>query len=133
MGLFDQVASGLSGLSGVLGGGADVQGGLGGMLEQHGGVGGLVAAFEKGGLGEVAQSWVGGGQNLPVSPDQITQVLGSGPVADFAQKLGIDPQEAAGHLSQLIPQMVDHLTPNGQVQPGAVGALEGLLDRFKGG
>ena len=131
MGLFDGLAGGLGGLLGSEGGGAGAMGGLGGLLEQHGGVGGLISAFENAGLGGVASSWVSQGANQPVSADQITQALGSGPIAEFAQKLGIDPQEAASHLSQLIPQMVDHLTPNGTVQPGAVGALEGLLDRFK--
>lgn len=131
MGIFDGLAGGLGGLLNQ-GGGENAMGALGGMLEQHGGVGGLVQAFEKAGLGGVAQSWVSTGANQPVSPDQVTQALGSGPIAEFAQKLGIDPSEAAGHLSQLLPQMVDHLTPNGQTQGGGLGALEGLLDRFKG-
>jgi uncharacterized protein YidB (DUF937 family) len=124
----------LDNLLGAVGGtGGDPMSAITGLLNGHeGGVGGLVQAFERGGLGEIAQSWVSTGGNLPVSADQIQAVLGSGVVAQFAEKLGIDPQAAAGHLAQLLPQVVDHLTPNGQVQSGALGALEGLLDRFKG-
>ena len=66
-----------------------------------------------------------------VSAEQIQAVLGSGPLAQFAEKLGVDPAEAASHISQLLPQVVDHLTPNGSIPDGALGALEGLLDRFK--
>lgn len=121
-------------LDGILGGGSgsDPMAALSGLLQGHdGGLGGLVGAFEKAGLGDVAKSWVSSGANLPVSAEQIQAVLGSGPLAQFAEKLGVDPAEAASHISQLLPQVVDHLTPNGTVPDGALGALEGLLDRFK--
>lgn len=122
----------LDGLLGAAGGGQNPMGAISEMLNGHdGGIGGLVDAFEKAGLGEAAKSWVGTGGNLPVSADQIQQVLGSPMVAQFAQKLGIDPQQAAGHLAELLPQVIDHLTPNGQIPSGALGALEGLLDKFK--
>jgi uncharacterized protein YidB (DUF937 family) len=121
-------------LDGLLGGsGSDPMAALSGLIGGHdGGLGGLVGAFEKAGLGQVAQSWVSTGANQAISAEQIQAVLGSGPVAQFAEKLGVDPAQAAGHLAQLLPQVVDHLTPNGQVPSGALGALEGLLDRFKG-
>ena len=100
---------------------------------QPGGLGGLVSSFEQGGLGEVAKSWVSTGANMPISADQISAVMGSAPVAEFAQKLGIDPQMASGVLAQVLPQVVDHLTPNGQVPTGGLGAigdvLGGLLKR----
>jgi uncharacterized protein YidB (DUF937 family) len=120
-------------LDGLLGGdGKDPMSALNGLIGgQDGGLGGLVSAFEKGGLGQIAQSWVSTGANLPISAEQIQAVLGSGPVAQFAEKLGVDPKMAAGQLAELLPQVVDHLTPNGQVPSGALGALEGLLDRFK--
>jgi uncharacterized protein YidB (DUF937 family) len=118
MGILDNL------MGAVGGGGGDPLSAITGLLNGHeGGIGGL---------GEVAQSWVSGGGNLPISADQIQAVLGSGVVAQFAQKLGVDPQVAAGHLAELLPQVVDHLTPNGEVQTGALGALEGLLDKFKG-
>jgi len=125
MGLLDNLLGGA--------GGGDPMAAIGGLLNGHqGGLGGLVGAFEQAGLGELAKSWVGTGANLPVSAEQIQSVLGSGVVAQFAEKLGVDPAQAAGQLAQLLPQVVDHLTPNGQIPSGALGALEGLLDRFKG-
>jgi uncharacterized protein YidB (DUF937 family) len=121
-------------VDGLLGGGGEgPMAALSGLIKGHdGGLGGLVEAFEKGGLSDAARSWVSTGANLPVSAAQIEAVLGSGPVAQFAEKLGVDPHQAAGQLAQLLPQVVDHLTPNGAIPSGALGALEGLLDRFKG-
>ena len=96
------------------------------------GLSSLLHAFENGGLGHVFQSWVGTGQNLPVSPDQIQNVLGnSGLLQRIAQATGMQPADVAQHLSAVLPQIVDHLTPNGQIHPGdATGALEGLAQRF---
>ena len=96
------------------------------------GLSSLLQAFENGGLGHIFQSWVGTGQNLPVSPDQIQNVLGnSGLLQRIAQATGMQPGEVAQHLSAVLPQIVDHLTPNGQIHPGdATSALEGLAQRF---
>lgn len=96
-----------------------------------GGVGGLVDAFQKGGLAEVAQSWVSSGANLPVSPEQIQAVLGSGAVGQFAEKLGVDPQTAAAKLSEVLPGLVDKLTPGGKLpDEGLGGAVGDLLGGF---
>ena len=107
------------------------------MLQSQGsaanGLGNLMQAFEGGGLGHLFQSWVGTGQNLPVSAEQIQSVLGSsGMLERIAQMAGgLQTSEVAQHLSTLLPQIVDHLTPNGQVHAGdAAGALEGLAQRF---
>jgi uncharacterized protein YidB (DUF937 family) len=87
------------------------------LLQQHGGVGGLVDAFTKGGLGQAASSWVSTGANQPVSADQVSQVLGSGQIGQIAAQLGLDHGQASGILAQFLPQLVDHLTPNGAVPP----------------
>ena len=106
------------------------------MLQGHGGaangLGGLMQAFEGGGLGHLFQSWVGSGQNLPVSAGQIQNVLGSsGILEQIAQRTGLQPADVAQHLSTLLPQIVDHLTPNGQLHPGDAGsALESLAQRL---
>lgn len=133
MSLFDQIGGMLGGQ-----GGAGGLGAIGGLMESHGGLGGLVSAFQANGMGGVVNSWISNGENAPISAEQITQVLGSGPIAEFAQKLGINPQDAAAHLSELLPQVVNHLTPNGEVPgdgaPGGgdvMGALTGLLNKFK--
>jgi uncharacterized protein YidB (DUF937 family) len=95
---------------------------------QEGGLGGLLGAFEQGGLGEIAKSWVSTGGNLPISAEQIEAVLSSGMLADFAGKLGVDPKAAAGTLAQVLPQVIDQLTPDGQVPSGGLGGLGGIAD-----
>ena len=131
MGLLDQLGGGLLGASGA-GGQGQIVGAVLQMLQgQPGGVGGVLSGFERAGLGGVAQSWIHEGPNQPVSPDQVTQALGPGPVGDLASRLGVTHQEAAGHLSQLLPQIVDHLSPGGQAPgDGGLGALGGLLSHF---
>jgi uncharacterized protein YidB (DUF937 family) len=118
------------GLLGQAGGaGTGSAGGLGG-LGGVGGLAGLVEKFHQGGLGEIASSWVGTGQNLPVSPDQLGGVLGQGTVSDMASQLGLNQGDLLGQLSQLLPQVVDKLTPNGHLpQPGSggLGDLAGML------
>ena len=76
---------------------------------------GLVQSFHEKGLGAIASSWVGTGQNMPVSADQIHQVLGSDQVKALAAKAGISPDMAGGAIASLLPTLVDKLTPNGQV------------------
>ena len=125
----------LDNLMGALGG----QGGgdLSSLIENisgqgaAGGVSGLVEAFQKGGLGEVAQSWVSSGPNQAISAEQIQAVLGSGAVGQFAEKLGVDPQVGAAKLAELLPGLVDRLTPGGQLPTeGLGGAVGDLLGGF---
>ncbi|HXI21487.1 MAG TPA: YidB family protein, partial [Gemmatimonadales bacterium] len=102
------------------------------LLNGVGGVAGLVQMFSQGGLGHIAQSWVGTGNNLPVSASQIEQVLGSGQLQALAGKLGLPAGALSQQLTQVLPHLVDTLTPNGQVPQGdvlgeAMGALKKLL------
>lgn len=99
---------------------------------QTGGLQGLIKSFEEKGLGGVAASWVGTGQNLPISAEQIQSVLGNEQVAAFAQKLGISPQDVSTHLAQLLPQVVDKLTPNGSIPEGGGGLEQTLGGLLKG-
>ena len=86
------------------------------MIQNHpGGLSGLVQSFHSNGLGGLINSWIGTGANQAVSPEQIQQVLGSGPVQALAQKLGISPEQASSTLSQLLPTVMDKLTPNGSL------------------
>ena len=138
MGLLDSVIGALGARNQPQGGGsADLLKVIVGMLgSQGGGLGGLaglVQKFEQAGLGHVANSWVGTGANHPVSPDQLGGVLGGDAVAGLARQLGLNPQDALGQLSQMLPQVVDKLTPNGQLPEGGLGAgglgdLGGLLE-----
>lgn len=82
---------------------------------QVGGVAGLQRMFEQGGLGSIASSWIGSGQNLPISASQLQNVLDNGALQEAAQKAGMDPSELTNLMSTLLPHLVDKLTPNGQV------------------
>jgi uncharacterized protein YidB (DUF937 family) len=96
----------------------------------HGGLGGLVSKFQQAGLGDAMQSWIGGGPNQPVSGEEVTSALGSDTVSSIAAKLGVNPAEAAGQLSQMLPGLINHLTPAGaapQQGLGNGGDLMGML------
>lgn len=103
--------------------------GMLGNSAQGGGLAALVQQFEQGGLGHVIGSWIGTGQNLPITAEQLHSVLGSEQVQQIAQQLGLNSTEVLGQLSQLLPQVVDKMTPNGAVPAdGGAGALSGLGD-----
>ena len=85
--------------------GNDVLGGLGGLLNQ----------FQQSGLGDVVKSWIGPGQNQPISPSQLGSALGPQIIKVLAQKTGMSEQEITAHLSQILPNAVDRLTPNGRM------------------
>ncbi|MBS7806554.1 YidB family protein [Variovorax sp. PCZ-1] len=138
MGLLDSV------LGAVMSGGqqqAGAAGGLGGNLGallpvitgmlsndgQQGGLGGLLEKFNQAGLGDVANSWVGKGENMPISADQLSQVLGSGAIGDIASKLGVGQGEAGGMLAQMLPGIIDKLTPDGQAPAGGLGGAGDLM------
>jgi uncharacterized protein YidB (DUF937 family) len=126
----------LDGLAGQLLGAGDARHAgllqaIGGLIHQQpGGLAGLIDAFERGGLGNVAASWIGTGANLPISADQLQSVLGSSQIESIARSLGFTPQEATGHLAELLPQVIDRLTPQGALpEAGALGGLLAALRR----
>ena len=86
--------------------------GAGGLL---GGLGGLVDKLQKGGLGNLVNSWVGPGQNQPVSPNQLGPALGPDIIKTLAQRSGLSEEELTRQLSQVLPGLVDKLTPNGRL------------------
>jgi uncharacterized protein YidB (DUF937 family) len=108
---------------------------LGLLMQQKGGLGGLASSFNQAGLGDVMKSWVGTGQNLPISPAQVVQALGNGTVGQIAKQLGVNAGQAGDLLSKVLPHVVDQLTPGGQIQKdhqgsgdllnNALGALAG--------
>ena len=102
---------------------------------ESGGLAGFAQLFQNRGLGDTVSSWISTGQNQPVTGDQITNVLGSEQIQQFAQKLGLSNEDISKGLASVLPQIIDHLTPHGQVPDQ--GALEqgiaALKDRlFKG-
>lgn len=94
-----------------------------------GGLAGLIQAFQKNGLSEIVNSWVSTGQNIPVTPQQIEQGLGGDLLKQLASKAGLSPQDASAQLSDLLPNLVDKLTPNGKIEAGS---LEQLLKLMSG-
>ncbi len=85
------------------------------IQNQPGGLQGMVQSFQQKGLGGVVSSWVGTGANSPITADQVHQVLGSDQVKALAAKAGINPDTASAAIAQMLPVIVDKLTPNGSV------------------
>ncbi|MCX4694145.1 YidB family protein [Streptomyces sp. NBC_01408] len=113
------------------GGGGNILGSLLGSLlgggaggGQAGGgnnpLGGLMDMLNKSGLADQAQSWVGTGENKPVSADQIKEALPAGTLQKVAEQAGVTPEQAADEIAQTLPQAVDKLTPDGQVPSGSL-------------
>ena len=100
---------------------------------QTGGLEGLIRSFQQGGLGDIVNSWVANGQNLPVSGEQIEGVLGGSVLQDLASQLGVSPQQASGSLANVLPQLIDQMTPNGEVPRGGDLLGQGLDLLKKGG
>jgi len=154
MGLLDQVLGAVmgqgsqqggqgGGLGGLLGGltGQSQSGGGGNLLAtllpialamlqnrgggQGGGLGGLLQQFQAAGLGQQADSWVSTGQNMPLSPEQLMQALGRGRVSELASQAGVTEEEASSGLASILPDLVNHVTPEGRL-PDAAGVEDVL-------
>ncbi len=96
------------------------------------GLGGVIGAFERAGLGHLVSQWISTGPNPKASPQDVSNALGPEVLKQFAQKAGLGQGEAAPALASVLPGLVDHLTPNGQVPPNnqLQDALSGLLSRL---
>ena len=92
-----------------------------------GGLGDLIGRFTQGGMGDVIGSWIGHGQNAPISGDQLSNVLGSDVVGKIAAQLGLSHGEAAGQLSQMLPEVINRLTPHGQAPEAGLGGVDDIL------
>ena len=136
MGLLDSVIGAMAGGQG--GGGTQgtllnavigmLANGSGGQAQGGGGgLGDLIGKFNQSGMGDVIGSWVGHGQNAPISGDQLSNVLGSDAIGKIAAQLGLSHGEAAGQLSQMLPQVIDRLTPHGQAPAGGLGGIGDIL------
>ena len=116
----DMKAKAMSAMTGSLAGSNPEAAAVLQAIENHpGGFSGLVQSFHDNGLGGLVNSWVGTGANQSISPEQIQQVMGSAPVQAIAQKLGVSPDQASATLAQLLPTVMDKLTPNGQAPSGS--------------
>lgn len=135
MGLLDTVTS-------LLGQGSSEQSGQSSALiqaaleyvnSQPGGLQGLIQQFREKGAGEIISSWIGNGQNQPIAPEHLQQVLGDDAVDRIAQKAGVSSDQVSSLLAQVLPHLVDKATPSGEVPQGGIdmtqvlGALSGLF------
>lgn len=118
MGILDEMAKGLLGK--VLGGGSSQNPLMDIVLglitnPQTGGLQGLIQRFKEKGLGEAVSSWISTGENQPVSGEQIQHALGGNFIQRIAEQLGSSKSEVSGSLPNLLPQIIDKLTPNGSL------------------
>ncbi|MEZ5646735.1 MAG: YidB family protein [Burkholderiaceae bacterium] len=99
------------------------------VLNNAGGLQGLLAKLQSAGLGQQAQSWVGTGANQPVAPDALGGALGPDLMGMIASQLGGSTQQASATMADLLPDLIDRVTPQGQMPAddglGALGALLG--------
>lgn len=135
MGLLDQISSAVGGALGQGQAGTKSGGASSGLLQQlvgmlatPGALSNITKGFQSAGLDNVLQSWVGTGQNLPISGDQVKQVLGSGNVADLGVRAGLNENDTSNALAGMLPQVIDKLTPNGKLpSEGDMGSMLGKL------
>ncbi len=98
-----------------------------------------LSQFSRAGYGQQADSWVGSGQNMPISPDVLGQIFGQGQIQQMGRQFGVeDPSVASGGLAALLPELINQLTPQGRVEPQIQNAsgdelaslMEGLRRNF---
>ena len=92
-----------------------------------GGLNGLIAGFQRGGLGDVMSSWISSGHNQPILPDQLGQVLGPDALSALTRQSGGQSGDVLGQLAQLLPKVIDQLTPQGRVPASGLGNTSDLL------
>ncbi len=133
MGLLDELLKG--GMPGGTGQQQPATGLAGGILEmlskQSGGLQGLVQSFAQKGLGDIVSSWVSTGPNLPVSGGQIQSALGNDAINSLAHSAGVAPNVTSSMLAQILPGIVDKLTPEGKI-PESGNLLEKAAAILKG-
>ena len=119
MGLLDSILGAASGKTGAPGEANSLMAVVGGLLAQSGGLQGLASKFSQSGQGNAFQSWVGMGENQPVSSGQVQNALGSDQISAIASRMGVDPAMASTFLAEYLPKIVDKLTPAGKIDPNA--------------
>jgi uncharacterized protein YidB (DUF937 family) len=85
------------------------------LLQQNGGLEGVLGRFRQGGLGQQADSWVGTGQNVNISATDLQQIFGSSALRDLASQLGMPEEQTGSTMAQVLPELINQLTPQGQV------------------
>jgi uncharacterized protein YidB (DUF937 family) len=117
MGMFDDVVGKVLGMEGDTG---DSRGLIKALLEmlsdqKEGGLSGLVQSFQQKGLGGLMNSWIGTGENAPISPEQVKEAVGSDRIRNLAARTGMSTEEVSAKLSEHLPGVIDKVTPSGVV------------------
>lgn len=128
MGFFDSALSKLGGQQGEEGGLASLQK----MLSANGGVQGLMAKLTSNGQAQQVQSWVGRGENKPVSGTQVQEALDTDSLNKMAREAGTTPEKVSENVAQILPEVVNKATPQGQVPPQGDDPLSKGIDAIKG-
>lgn len=141
MGLLEGLLSGVL-KSAVSGGGNQAAGAAGGgqllqaalqLLQQSGGLEGVVRQMASQGLGKEADSWVGTGQNMAVSPERLENVLGRDAIGQMASKLGMSQKDMCGGLANVLPELVNQMTPQGKIPANANDEVAQVLGKLAKG
>ena len=130
----DSLSAIFGGLTGGSGGGTGnilLQLGLS-MLQQNGGLEAVLGKFRQAGMGAQADSWVSTGQNMEISPDQLQEAFGSGALSDIASKLGVSQDQAGSAMSKVLPELINQLTPQGQVTADSDNSIAEGLEALAG-
>lgn len=101
------------------------------LFNQNGGLQGVLEKFKAAGFSNEVASWVGKGNNLPISAEQIIQVLGSASIQQAAAKLGMHAQDISAKIAEYLPQAIDRMTPNGEVNRDSSNLLATLMGMMK--
>ena len=128
-------AGGLGSIIGMVANNPQILSTITGMLSNdggQGGLGGLVNTMTKAGMGDVVGSWIGNGANAPVSGDQLGGALGADVLAGLAKQMGVNSGDAGGILAQVLPGLINHMTPTGQAPAGGLGNMGDLAGMLGG-
>lgn len=129
MGLFDSLAGAvLSNMGGDKGAMLQIAMDL---FKQNGGLEGVVAKFNEAGLSKQAASWISKGDNLPISAEQVIEVLGRDSIAGIAEKLTMSPSDISAKIAEYLPQAIDKMTPNGEVDSNSGNLLTAVMGMLK--
>lgn len=123
MGLMDQIKGAAEGMMGKLGGeNKGISSALLQMLShnEQGGLQGLIQSFQQKGLGNIIQSWIGKGENQPITKEQVKEGMGEERMQNLATKTGQSPDTIATKLQEILPSVVDKVSPEGNVPEGNI-------------
>lgn len=101
------------------------------MLQRNGGLENVLGRLQEQGYGDAANSWVSDGSNAPISPDILSQIFGREEIGRAAQEMGMSPDEAAGGLASVFPEIVNQMTPQGRVDSGSNDVVAQALEMLK--